>query len=80
MEKLLEKLDNLEIETLTKVDAISRKKKTDYNKKFRGLYTSQDGKCDGIKKSRYVNGLINNFKTLLGNYREENLYWNKYTF
>lgn len=52
---------------------VKNRKKSDYNKKFRGLCISKDGKCDGIKKSRYVNGLINNFKTILGNYREENL-------
>jgi hypothetical protein len=69
----MEKLDNLETEMLTKVNIISRKKKSDYNKKFRGLYIFQDGKCDGIKKSHYVNGSINSFKTLLGNYPEENL-------
>ena len=70
----MEKVDNLETETLTKEYALLKKKEPNYNKTFRGLYISQDGKCDGIKKSRYVNGSINNFTTLLAsNYREENL-------
>lgn len=34
----MEKLDNLKTETLTKVNIILRKKKSDYNKKFRRLY------------------------------------------
>jgi len=55
----MEKLDKLETETLT--NAISKKKQSGCNKKLRGLYISQDGECDGIKKSRYVIGSINNF-------------------
>jgi hypothetical protein len=58
---------------LTKADALIKKKILNYNKTFRGLYISQDGKCDGFKKTRYVIGSMDNFKKLLGSYSEENL-------
>lgn len=62
----MEKLDNLENRNVDESRCHIKEKES-------WLQYSQDGKCDGIKKSRYVNDSINNFKILLGNYRVENL-------